>query len=1157
MASKLPAIGVQAVVQDFDRYLVQLSKIEQVTNGAARAIEKSAASTQKAASAAASATKSFNPLEKILSKLDSQFGGVGSKIQSFANEVGIGGDKVAAFASSLGISTTALLAIAAAATVAIGVFIALGQRGAGLVGIAESFDRLTQAAGFDAVAALERLRVASAGTISDFELLRITNVALAGATGQFAQEFGENLPRLLELARVQSRATGQDTQFLFQSLVSGIKRASPMLIDNTGLVLKLGEANEAMALSLGVTVEQLTSEQKQLAILNATLAAGQVAIEGFAGIQETAADKLARMNATLTNIGDILAVGVQPAFGMFLDVINRVLGMVQLLVTALNPLISSFLEAGAAIITGPLQGILSLLEPVVRLTSFFLTLATVILQPVMRAIGALGNAFGTGVTRIVQFLGDWVSQNLGLNFDNLALNLGRGAGFVFGAFAEGIMQAANNVILPAVLWIAETIANFLMGESPPKMGPLSQIDKGGANTMLAWLEGFGSVSLEPVAQVAANVNAALGSIGALSLPQVEARLSVLDQALAPFNNQLEIIKANFEAISTPAKAALDAIDRQVAAAQEALAAGDAGAAARIRTFDAQREMIQDVLDTQQQLVDQAQIQQALAKAQQAPERALLAIQQARLKALETPATKEAKEAAQAAGSGAGAGAAATPEAAGGAGGMGGFGLPSVSDLISGQSAVDQMGADLGQGFTEGLAVSMNAGTVDTFNGLVSQIGTQTARIGQANIGQRIADAFGGLGTLIQEKLTEASATITDWIGGITDPNREGSIPYSFNALINGDWDALTTSLTAPFTNIANDIAAIDWEGVLGEVETQFTDWFTDVSTLFSDFATNLNDPNYMEGVLGALTNLNSQMPAFLQPLGQQFIDWFSGNAADAATWLSNLTDPENIDSIPGALALLPTRVGNALRALPDQFNTSILTPIQDTISGVAENVRHFFQDTGEGTLKGFIDAGVAWFTALPQRIFDALSNMGAVFYSVLAGPVVAGVNAVLGAIESLANSALQGLVTLMNGLQGIADAVGLGQQFADIMAALNTGVVFPRLAAPTAPAPTFPGAASGGIFTGGRLRVGERGAEIMTNAASKTAVFPKKDSRNLETIASSVLGQGGSMALPMLAGAGAGNSSNTTYNQSFNMGTPPSAGNSVQQIATLMSMRRT
>lgn len=1075
MSKSLPQVGVEAVVLNSDRYFSILEKIEQSTQRTANALTKQAEKTAKVAEANTKAVKSFDPLSKILNKIDDQFGGVGKRVQSFANEMGISGDKVAQFASSLGTTPAILLGVAAAAAVAATAFVALGTRGAGLIGLAESFDRLNQSIGVDAVASLERLRMAAGGTVSDFELIRLTNLALAGSVGEFGSQFGENLPKILEIARVQARATGQDVGFLFQSLITGIKRGSPLLIDNTGLVLKVSEANEAYAASIGKTVEQLTAEEKQIAILNATLAAGQTAIDAFAGIQETAADKLMRMNATITNIVDTLAVGVQPAFGMFLDVINRVLSIVGGLVTAINPLISSFLEMGAALITGPLQAILAILDPIAKLIGFFITFATVILQPVMRAISAFGQAIGTGVTRIVQLVGDMFGA-VGITLDNAVYGFGAAGGLMIAALGNAMLEAYNAVVAPVVLFIATAIADFLVGQSPPPKGPLSQIDKGGANTMMAWLDGFAGVSLQPVDEVAAAVNATLGNIGAFSMPMVEARIATLDAALEPFNSQLEIVKANFEAIATPAQQALDAIERQTLKAQEALASGDVGAAERIRQLDAQREMIEKAVDAQQQLVDSASIQQALAKSQQAPERALLAIQQARLKALETKKTPEAKAAAEAAGKGG----AMPTEVTGGGSGAGGFdmSLPSVSDLISGQTAVDEMGQRIGEGFGQGLAVGINQETLHAFQNNQQLINKQVGRIQNANIGDRIAEAFSGIGTTIQKYLNEAVAIVDDWIGGITDPAREGSIPYAFNALATGDYSALVNGLLLPFDNI-------------GEGITQF------------------------------------------------LYDYFG---------------EDNVNSVLGIMTLLPTRIENALRELESTFNESVLVPIQDTITNVGLAVGNFFVNTGEGTLSGMIDSGVAWFTALPQRIFDALASLGGVFFAVFVTPMVGGLNLAIEAVETFVNNSLSALGTLIGSLQGIAEAVGFGEQFAEITGALVAGINLPRLAMPQAPAAQMPAAKRGGIFTGGAIRTSELGSEIMMNAASKTAVFPASVTRDIDVIAR-VLGGGGSMPLPLLAGAGGDTSNSTTFNQNFNLQQPPSVGNTVQQIAMLSSAR--
>jgi phage-related protein len=135
---------------------------------------------------------------------------------------------------------------------------------------------------------------------------------------------GKSLPRLLEVARAAAKATGQDVGFLFESLVSGIKRSSPMLIDNTGLVLKMGEANEAMAASLGKAVTELTAEEKQIALLNATTAAGQKMIDEFGGGAVTAAEQIAQFKAQIQNTKDEVGIAFLPALQALLTPIQDI-----------------------------------------------------------------------------------------------------------------------------------------------------------------------------------------------------------------------------------------------------------------------------------------------------------------------------------------------------------------------------------------------------------------------------------------------------------------------------------------------------------------------------------------------------------------------------------------------------------------------------------------------------------------------------------------------------------------------------------------------------------------------------------------------------------------------------------------------------------------
>lgn len=210
----------------------------------------------------------------------------------------------------LGKIAVAGTAMVAGAVVGLGAILGkLAIDAAPLEGIGMAFEVMAGKAGLS----LADLRTASRGTISDFELMRVANIALAGAGDDLGQAFGRDLPQLMAIAGAAARATGQDAGFMFESLLVGVKRVSPRLIDNTGLQLKLGEANKALADSLGITVEELTGEQQQIALLNATLEAGAAMVADFGGGQLTAAEQMAQFRASAQNTKDQIGLALLPA----------------------------------------------------------------------------------------------------------------------------------------------------------------------------------------------------------------------------------------------------------------------------------------------------------------------------------------------------------------------------------------------------------------------------------------------------------------------------------------------------------------------------------------------------------------------------------------------------------------------------------------------------------------------------------------------------------------------------------------------------------------------------------------------------------------------------------------------------------------------------
>ena len=91
---------------------------------------------------------------------------------------------------------------------------------------------------------------------------------------------------------------------MYESIATGIKRGSPLILDNLGIVVKVGEANEIYAATLGKTVEELTAAEKQMALLNATVLAGDRLIEQAGGTVESATDSWSRLRVEIKNATD-------------------------------------------------------------------------------------------------------------------------------------------------------------------------------------------------------------------------------------------------------------------------------------------------------------------------------------------------------------------------------------------------------------------------------------------------------------------------------------------------------------------------------------------------------------------------------------------------------------------------------------------------------------------------------------------------------------------------------------------------------------------------------------------------------------------------------------------------------------------------------------
>lgn len=567
-----------------------------------------------------------------------------------------GADSLTTSVSSLRTSFSNLALGATGALAILGGVLAVGKRADSFKGIILAFRRTG--------IALQELRDASGGTLRDIDAMRAANVALSNtpeivrqafATSfkgiressnetlkAFTQQIGNprassGIAAVMDIARTQAIRTGESTKFLFESLTSGIKRSSPKLIDNTGLVIRIGRANERFAEAMGKTVKELTAEETQLALLAETIRAGSLALDEIGDDTEGARQKFERFTASLGNIADRITFGLQPALEGFLNFFNREI-LARLDDAAVN------IASGLFVVLDNFRhGINTLFTALGETTrtfvgNIFRTLGVDIVRTQDQALGALENIFF-------------------------------GAVKVFASLA-GAIAGLWDIITGTIHSALETLASWLIGESPPPAGPLRNIDKGARAIALAWQEGFIGIDLRGFERFARSIEDVINNafsltgiprpdqfldniveeaerrFGHLDLDGVTARLAELDAAIQPFETRLGIVREHFDAIQAAAQHSLDAINRQINSQLQAVIDGSEEAAAQVRSLDQLHSRIQRGLALDRRPLDQADISIGFLRAQQAEERALLGIVQQRLQAeakSRTDAEEETRE----------------------------------------------------------------------------------------------------------------------------------------------------------------------------------------------------------------------------------------------------------------------------------------------------------------------------------------------------------------------------------------------------------------------------------------------------------------------------------------------------------------------------------
>lgn len=1042
-------------------------------------------------------SEQFDRFGLAIGRLSPQLGGAMNMIAGMTGEL-------AKMTGAMSLTTAGAAALGAA-------LVGLGMRGAAMPGVIQAFDALSQRAGVITNVFLSDLRRAAAGTISDMMLVRQANLALAGAGPQLAAALGKQggLAGLLEVARAQARATGQDVGFLFESLVTGIKRSSPLLVDNTGLVLKVGEANEAFARSLNKTVDQLTAEEKQIALLNATLEAGRQGVMLYGRTALQASEYIARIQTTITNTLDRLALSVQPIFTLLTAIGDTI---VQAIAWPLQNLVAPIFYELANTIAGPLQASFMLFTSTIG--DLVAPALTLIHRWVVVAVGSLrylGQAFQWIVEQAAKLFApvkDIVIKYIVEPFVKLLdpTEFARAAGRTFAAYAEGILWAANTLIFPAVIKIAEFIADFLMGLSPPPKGPLATIDQGAANVMRAWLEGFTGVSLSPVQDMMGRVNTLLGDIAILTHDQVTKLLQRLDEELQPFIDNLEIARAYAESVLEPLRQAEDAMRRRLDAALQQFTRGGLDAEA-VRALDLQNEALNQQKQLWEGITSEAEYQLALKKSEQAVLRAMLAIQERRTK----PESNLAKSAQKAAAAikeavGKGGGAAELEPAAGGVGG----GFPDLASSVGGflgvtDEEIDKLFSDIGASFMEGFMTPGVSKQMNQFVANQMKLDTAIKRIGDSpgfqKITQMFDDIFGDGPNSLQAKVDNFSRTLTEKWDGIF--GSDGSIARtwdSFKLSITGKWDELFGE-GGVFSGLSLDHIKNTFDAVFGGADVdgsilnKINRSKSDIETIFAQDIQAIFDSFSLDNIVEKFRLVFGDEGSGIRNI----LNWFRAK-------INAMFKPDE---------------GGALRGIFGSFSL-------DNILATFENTFGIEQGGIRATLNSFRDKVAEIFGGPGGKIYETLAKVGGFLEDLIARPVETVANFFVEAFEKMINAVINGINFVMTAWNSLP--FGGGLEFTPLQP-VSFGRIGQMTGRPQHATPIPGSFASGAMLGPGIARV--HGGEVLVQAARPFAVFPKRWVDAMDRLANAMVPVhvGGSPApVVNVQGAGGGVTNYNTFN---------------------------
>jgi hypothetical protein len=269
---------------------------------------------------------------------------------------------------------------------------------------------------------LETLRKATRGLVSDLELMKVT--VQAGNFGIPIEQMG----KLLEFATKRAAETGQSVDYLVESIVKGIGRKSPLILDNLGIsTTRLKEKFNGAAI-----------EAQNIA--DVARAVGDIAAEemGKMGTAvDTAADKMVRLTTTWENFKAKFGEAIAPAASGLLEGITNMLKAGETMGPALNRLGVATGTAKPSDLVKPKATAAPTVAPVVEMQRAITTLET--LRQNLKDLEAEYNTTEVGTRRFME---------LRKAIEEANYQLGRASGEIWPGSTEKLIELNDKGLKP-------------------------------------------------------------------------------------------------------------------------------------------------------------------------------------------------------------------------------------------------------------------------------------------------------------------------------------------------------------------------------------------------------------------------------------------------------------------------------------------------------------------------------------------------------------------------------------------------------------------------------------------------------------------------------------------------------------------------------------